>query len=82
MLPTCYHYRIARCVSSLLALVLLSLAGCGTTRSTDTARSATEQLLISDAIDQAVQTVDFSALRGQSVYLDDSRLTDTVDRDY
>jgi hypothetical protein len=62
--------------------MLLSLAGCGTTRSTDTARSATEQLLISDAIDQAVQTVDFSALRGQSVYLDDSRLTDTVDRDY
>jgi hypothetical protein len=57
-------------------------AGCGTTRSTDTTRTATEQLLISDAIDRAVQTVNLQTLAGQSVYLDDSRLGDVVDRNY
>jgi hypothetical protein len=57
-------------------------AGCGMTRSTDSARTATEQLLISDAIDQAVESVDFQPLVGQTVYLDDSRLAEVVDRDY
>jgi hypothetical protein len=57
-------------------------AGCGTTRSTDTTRTATEQLLISDAIDRAVQNVNVHSLAGQTVYLDDSRLGDVVDRNY
>jgi hypothetical protein len=56
--------------------------GCGTTRSTDTTRTATEQLLISDAIDRAVQNVNVHTLAGQTVYLDDSRLGDVVDRNY
>jgi hypothetical protein len=64
------------------ALVVLALVGCGTTRSTDSLRTATEQLLISDAIDRAVQTIDFQPLAGQSVYLDDERLEGVVDRDY
>ena len=73
--------------SSLARLGLLfvgtaGLAGCGTTRSTDTARTATEQLLISDAIDRAVQTVNVQSLSGQTVYLDDSRLGDVIDRNY
>src|SRR3989337_434525 len=61
-----------------LAASVLALAGCGTTRSTDSLRTATEQLLISDAIDRAVQTVNFEPLRGQTVYLDDQRLADGV----
>ena len=61
---------------------MLALAGCGTTRSTDSLRTATEQLLISDAIDRAVQTIDFAPLRGQTVYLDDSKLEDVVDKNY
>ena len=60
----------------------LSLVGCGTTRSTDTSRTATEQLLISDAIDRAVQEVNVQSLAGQTVFLDDSRLGDVVDRNY
>jgi hypothetical protein len=56
--------------------------GCGATRSTDTTRTATEQLLISDAIDRAVQSMNLQALAGQSVFLDDTKLTDTVDRNY
>jgi hypothetical protein len=66
----------------LTSTVLAAVAGCGTTRATDTGRTATEQLLISDAVDRAVQTVNFGTLAGQSVYLDDSRLNDVVDRNY
>jgi hypothetical protein len=57
-------------------------AGCGTTRSSDTIRTASEQLLISDAIDRAVQSIDLKTLAGQSVFLDDSRLGEVVDRNY
>ena len=56
--------------------------GCGATRSTDTNRTATEQLLVSDAIDRAVQSVNVQSLTGQSVFLDDSRLGEVVDRNY
>lgn len=65
-----------------LLCLAAALAGCGTTRSTDTIRTATEQLLISDAIDHAVQTINFESLRGQTVYLDDQRLAEVVDRNY
>jgi hypothetical protein len=72
--------------STLLTLASLSsltpFIGCGTTRSSDTGRIATEQLLISDAIDRAVQSVHFGPLAGQSVYVDSSRLNDVVDRNY
>jgi hypothetical protein len=64
------------------ALLLFCSSGCGTTRSSDTNRTATEQLLISDAIDRAVQTINLQTLAGQSVFLDDSRLGDVVDRNY
>jgi hypothetical protein len=66
----------------LAAMILLPFAGCGTTRSTDTTRTATEQLLISDAIDRAVQSMNFRTLSGQTVFLDDTKLTDTVDKNY
>lgn len=42
------------------------LAGCGTTSS----QSATEQLLLSNAVDKAVSQIDFGILGGQRVYLD------------
>jgi hypothetical protein len=47
-------------------LVLLGCLGCGTTRE----KLATEQLLLSDAVDRAVAHIDFSPLRGEKVYLD------------
>jgi len=77
--PSCFNPVLA---ALLLALGFGTLSGCGTTRSSDTMRTATEQLLISDAIDRAVQTVNFGTLAGQSVYLDDSRLESVVDKDY
>ena len=49
------------------ALMLsLAIAGCGTT----TTRIATEQLLMSDAVDQAISQIDFHSLRGEKVFLD------------
>lgn len=61
---------------------VLLCAGCGQTRTSDTSRTATEQLLISDAIDRAVSDVDFSTLRGERVYFDTQYLSGVVDRDY
>lgn len=50
-----------------LALLLTGLlCGCGQTKS----RMATEQLLMSDAVDRAVASIDFRPLAGRSVYLD------------
>ncbi|MGD9632779.1 MAG: DUF6655 family protein [Pirellulales bacterium] len=68
--------------TALLLASAVALVGCGTTRSTDSVRTATEQLLISDAIDRAVQSVDLAPLRGQTVFLDDSRLAEVVDKNY
>jgi hypothetical protein len=69
-------------VAMLAWSALVHLSGCGATRSSDTTRTATEQLLISDAIDRAVQSMNLQALSGQTVFLDDTKLTDTVDRNY
>ena len=65
-----------------LTLLAFSLVGCGTTRWTDTSRTATEQLLISDAIDRSVSRIDFHVLAGQNVYLDTAFLNGVVDKEY
>jgi hypothetical protein len=65
-----------------LATTFAGLAGCGSTRTSNTARTATEQMLISDAIDRTADSLDFGPLAGQTVYFDDRHLTDVVDRGY
>ena len=63
--------------------LLLPLAGCGTTRMTDSPRAATEMLLVSQAADNAVAQIDFSPLAGRTVFLDPSGVSDKdVDRGY
>ncbi len=64
------------------AAILCISAGCGTTRTSNTLRTATEQLLISDAIDRAVQDIDFTPLAGKKVFFDDRHLYDVVDDAY
>lgn len=59
------------------------LVGCGTTKS----YTATEQLLMSDAVDATVAQLDFSALSNKKVYLDSTYFTTTkgpqlIDSDY
>ncbi|MCE9548635.1 MAG: hypothetical protein K8T25_24425 [Planctomycetia bacterium] len=67
---------------AMLAIGICWLSGCGTTQWSDTKRTATEQLLISDAVDRAVSKIDFHPLAGQIVYLDREPLKDTVDENY
>lgn len=55
----------------LLGLFILVMCGCGLTKS----RQATEQLVLSDAVDRAVAQIDFSDLAGQRVFLDTKYLT-------
>ena len=66
----------------LVLLLAFPALGCGTTRWTDTSRTATEQLLISDAIDRSVSRIDFHVLQGQTVYLDTVFLNGVVDKEY
>jgi hypothetical protein len=58
------------CRPSIRVLVLLALfallAGCGINKS----RLATEQLVVSEAVDQAIASVDFSPLSGRRVFFD------------
>jgi len=69
-----------RCLLSRVGMVcLLICVGCTSSKTTNTARTSREQLLISNAIDQSLAKVDCSALRGASVFIDDKYL-DCVDK--
>ena len=50
----------------MLLALLISTTGCGTTKSF----TATEQLLMSDAVDSTISKMDFRALSGHKVFLD------------
>ncbi len=62
------HFRRVwqtECLALALAFVDL-LSGCGTTIQ----KIGTEQLLLSDAVDSAINSIDFSSLSGRRIYLD------------
>jgi hypothetical protein len=66
-----------------LAVGLVAAAmGCGSTRWSDTQRTATEQMLISDAVDKSVNQLDFRVLSGKDVYFNDEYLKGAVDQLY
>ncbi len=56
-------------------LTLADLTGCGTVKTTGTARTGTEQLLLTNAWDSALAKVDFRPLAGVPVYLDAANVT-------
>lgn len=65
-----------------IALVI-GMAGCGTLRTTDTSRSATEMLLVSQCADQAIAQMDFTPLAEKTVFLDGSGIDkDLIDKGY
>jgi len=66
----------------LTCLVLLVCAGCGTTKWTDTSRTATEQLLISYTIDNVVEQYNFSVLRGKKIFVKTDAIQETTDYKY
>ena len=63
------------------ALLLFALTGCGTTKWSDTARTATEQLLISSAMDEAIDEYDFYPLTGRKVFIESGGVAAT-DKEY
>lgn len=66
-----------------LLLIILLVGGCGTTRMTDSSRTATEQHLISHAVDLAVSQLDFRILAGKRVFLEEEYIDKSVvDRGY
>jgi hypothetical protein len=55
--------------------------GCTSVQTSNTARTSTEQLLISNAVDRALDKVDFQAFSGRDVYLEEKYI-DCVDKNY
>lgn len=53
-----------------VALGAFAVAGCGSVKQTNTPRTGTEQLLLTNAWDRALQKVDFRPLTGVPVFLD------------
>lgn len=77
MKPTPYHFG-----GMLAACALCLQTGCGTTRWSDTQRTATEQLLVSDAVDRSISEIDFASISGRDVYLDARFINAQVDVNY
>lgn len=69
--------RLVFCSLVLCALV----SGCAKSNMSATARTATEQLLLSNAVDQSLSRVDFDSFRGRNVFFDDKYL-ESVDKNY
>lgn len=76
----CVKTTFVRCL--LASICVLFVFGCGTTKWSDTNRTGTEQLLISNAIDRVVHKIDFEPMRGKKCFLDSSAIAQTTDRDY
>jgi hypothetical protein len=68
-------------VAAWVTLVVLA-SGCGVTRTSDSKRTATEQLMVSSAIERAVARIDCSPLAGRRVFLDASFMDDVGDGKY
>jgi hypothetical protein len=64
-----------------LVLAAALCAGCTSTKQSNTARTATEQLLISNAVDQSLNKIDFTPLDGSAVFVEEKYI-DCVDKGY
>jgi hypothetical protein len=75
MSTTRRFFRLPSGTAGLAALITLAvpLLGCGTTKG----RLATEQLVMSDAVDRAVSEIDFRPLSGRKVFLDTKYVQNT-----
>ncbi len=60
---------------------ILCFSGCTTSRTTDTARTGLEQLLISNAVDQTLAKTALPPVSGRKVFVEDKYL-DAVDKGY
>src|SRR5262249_25979920 len=74
--------RIARFGWAVSAIALMAACGCTTVKMTGTARSGTEQLLLTGTWDDALCRVDFRPLAGEKVFVDPTYISSVVDKDY
>ncbi len=56
--------------------------GCGTAKLTNTSRTGTEQLLLSDAMDRAVSQVNLSILSGKKIFINATAISAVTDHAY
>lgn len=67
---------------TILNLMIIAFGiGCTNMKTTDTSRTAMEQMLVSNSIDQALEKVDFRPFSQQAVFLQD-KYVDCVDKNY
>ena len=78
MTKTVHHLAPAlgpKGLAGLCIALTTALAGCGTVKTTNTARTGTEQLLLTDAWDAALSRIDFRPLTGVPCFLDTANVT-------
>ena len=63
-------------------LAVAVLAGCTTTRTSDTARTGLEQLLISNAVDQTLSKTALPPVDGRKVFIEEKYIEGAVDKGY
>jgi len=61
--------------------LLVLVSGCASTKSSDTARTGVEQLLISSATDQTLDKINFTAIQGAKIYVE-TKYLDCTDKNY
>jgi len=76
------HWTAKTAWKACLFLCLLSPLGCGTTKWTNTGRSATEQLLLSDSMDRAVSRIECEPLSGKTICINSDALSKVTDSEY
>src|SRR4051812_6092467 len=77
-----WRTEISRLAHVAAAVGALSFAiGCTTIKRSDTARTGLEQLLISSAVDHALNRIDWSPIRGAPVFVE-TKYLDCVDKNY
>lgn len=75
----CRHKRLRWAIS---AILLVSAGGCTSVKMTGTARTGTEQLLLTGTWDDALCRVDFRAMADKKVFVDPQYISSVVDKDY
>lgn len=66
---------------SVTAALLCCVLGCATVKQSDTSRTGVEQLLLSSAVDRALNKVDLRPIGGAKVYVE-TKYLDCVDKNY
>ncbi len=67
---------------AVFAILLVAPIGCTSVKMTGTARTGTEQLLLTGTWDDAIIRVDFRPMADKKVFVDPSYISTVVDKDY